>query len=80
MKIAFEIPDSLFRQAKAESAREGISLKELLTVALRNQLRRLSPKPWMKAFGGLKELHRETKRIERVISEEFGRSDEQEWR
>jgi len=29
--------------------------------------------PWMKAFGGLKDLHRENKRVERVIEEEFER-------
>jgi hypothetical protein len=33
-------------------------------------------KPWMKAFGGLRDLHAETKRIDRVIAREFGRIDE----
>jgi hypothetical protein len=33
-------------------------------------------KPWMKAFGGLLELHAETKRIDRVIAREFGQIDE----
>jgi hypothetical protein len=85
VKTTIEIPDTLFRQAKAEAAREGVSLKELFTVALRNQLRKKataeSPEmPWMKAFGGLKDLHRETKRIERVIEKEFESIDEEEWR
>ena len=34
----------------------------------------------MKAFGGLRDLRRENKRIERVIEEEFERIDEEEWR
>ncbi len=34
----------------------------------------------MKGFGGLRDLHRETKRIERVIEKEFERIDEEEWR
>jgi hypothetical protein len=85
VKTTVEIPDALFRQAKAHAAREGLSLKELFTVALKNQLRKKtsgeSPeKPWMKAFGGLKGLHRETKRVERVIEKEFERIDEEEWR
>jgi hypothetical protein len=33
-------------------------------------------KPWMRAFGGLRDLHRETKRLERVIQQEFERIDE----
>jgi hypothetical protein len=36
-------------------------------------------KPWMKAFGGLRDLHAETKRIDRVIAREFEQIDE-EWR
>jgi hypothetical protein len=34
----------------------------------------------MKAFGGLRELHTETKRIDRVIAREFEQIDEEEWR
>ena len=37
-------------------------------------------KLWMKAFGALKELHSETKRVERVIEEDFERVDEEDWR
>ena len=85
MKTTVEIPDTLFRQAKATAAQQGISLKELLTDALREQLRRKtgggpSAKPWMKAFGGLRDLHRENKRIDRVIREEFEGIDQEDWR
>ena len=87
VKRIVEIPEPLFRQAKAHSAQRGISLKEFFTEAVREQLRRReapSGKPheprWMKAFGGLRDLHRENKRIERVIEEEFERIDEEEWR
>ena len=85
MKTTVEIPDSLFRQAKAAAAQQGISLKLFLTEALRERLRQRasgSPhaRPWMRAFGGLRDLHRETKRVERIIAEEFERIDEEEWR
>jgi hypothetical protein len=59
-------------------------LKDFFTRALRERLRRTAggsaEKPWMRAFGGLRELHRETRRLERVVAEEFERIDDQEWR
>ena len=71
------ISDPLFRQAKAAAASQGISLKEFLTRAVREQLRHAGgrgyEKPWMAAFGGLRDLHRETKRVERAIRAEFGK-------
>ncbi len=85
MKTTVEIPDALFRQAKAAAAQQGISLKLFLTEALRERLRQRASgsapaKPWMRAFGGLRDLHRETKRVERIIAEEFEQIDEEEWR
>jgi hypothetical protein len=85
VKTTVEIPDPLFRRAKAVAAYSGISLKDFLTEALREKLRQLGQgappeKPWMKAFGGLRELHTETKRIDRVIAREFEQIDEEEWR
>ncbi len=35
----------------------------------------LKGKPWMKSFGGLKHLHDENVRIQKLIDEEFGRMD-----
>jgi hypothetical protein len=83
MKTTVEIPDSLFRQAKATAAQQGTSLKDFLTEAVREQLRRKAAvpnldKPWMRAFGGLRDLHRETKRLDRVIQQEFERIDDEE--
>jgi hypothetical protein len=78
MRTTVEIPDSLFRQAKTAAAQQGTSLKELLTEALRAELRKNAglsgpSKPWMRAFGGLRDLHQESKRLERVIRREFER-------
>ncbi len=89
MRTTVEIPDPLFQQAKALSAQRGISLKQFFTEAVKEQLRRKGSDagpgkpqapPWMKAFGGLRDLHQENKRIERVIEREFERIDEEEWR
>jgi hypothetical protein len=85
LKTTVEIPDGLFREAKAAAAQKGISLKQLFTEALREQLRRRTAgeapdKPWMQAFGGLRQLHKENKRLERIIATEFEGIDEEEWR
>ncbi len=75
MKTTLEIPDGLFRQAKAEAARQGIPLRELVTVAIAdklNQHRTTVERPWMKSFGKLKSLRAETARINEVIEREFG--------
>ncbi len=40
MRTTVEIPDSLFRRAKSQAAREGVSLKTLLVRAVENELAR----------------------------------------
>jgi hypothetical protein len=72
-----EIPDALFRQAKAAAAEEGRSLNDFFTEAVYYQLRREAGsapggKPWEAAFGGLRDLHRENLRIQKLIDTEFG--------
>ena len=89
MKTTVEIPDALFRKAKATAAERGVPLKVLMTDALREHLQRdprdaAKNKPsapaWMGAFGGLRRLHKETSRINRVLEQEFGQIEEDEWR
>jgi hypothetical protein len=84
LKTTVEIPDPLYRRAKAAAAQKGIPLKQLFTEALREQLRRHTPgqkqdKPWMQAFGGLRDLHKENKRLERIIAPEFESIDEEDF-
>ncbi len=76
VKTTVELPDPLFRKAKAAAAKEGKSLKGFFNEAVTDRLRRRSPghsatKPWEAAFGGLRSLHRENLRIDRLISAEF---------
>jgi hypothetical protein len=86
MKTTVEIPDALFRKAKATAAERGVSLKVLLTDAVREHLQRSEPSAstpspaWMSAFGGLRKLHKETSRINRVLEQEFEQIEEDEWR
>jgi hypothetical protein len=95
MKTTVEMPDPLFRRAKATAAEQGVSLKEFFSAAVRDYLQRASteatngkfgvpapaPRPaWMTAFGGLKHLHKETQRINHIIEKEFEQIDEDQWR
>jgi hypothetical protein len=77
MKTTLELPDQLFRKAKATAAERGQSLKQFVTEALRDKLA-LKHGPaggnepeWMQGFGKLRHLHKETVRVQSVIDREF---------
>ena len=85
LKTTIELPDLLFRKAKVAAAEEGKTLKDFFTQAVYERLHRRGSegrtgKLWDSAFGGLRSLHRENRRIERIISAEFESIDEEEWR
>jgi len=77
MKTTVEIPDSLFRKAKARAAERGQTLKEFLSEAVREKLMartgnaRTQEPSWMRGFGKLRHLRRETARIQRRMDEIF---------
>ena len=73
MKTTLEIPDALFRRAKSAAVERGIPFRELVSEALADKLRAgcSKAKPWMKSFGKLRALRKETARINRVIEVEF---------
>jgi hypothetical protein len=75
VKTTIEIPDSVFRRAKAKAAERGQPLRAFVTEALQDKLSgrpaASDHAPWMKGFGQLRPLRRETARIQRVIDREF---------
>jgi len=75
VKTTLEIPDPVFRKAKARAAERGIPLRQYVTEAVEEKLAAKAPlapeKPWMKSFGRLSHLHEETVRIQKIIDEEF---------
>lgn len=75
MKTTLEIPDAIFRRAKSAAAERGIPFRTLVSEALADKLRSQAvgsdTKPWMKSFGKLHDLRKETARINRIIEEEF---------
>jgi hypothetical protein len=89
LKTTVELPDALLRRAKATAAERGVSLKDLLTDAVREHLQRCAgdssmnktaAPAWMSAFGGLRQLHKETKQIDQVLQQAFEQIEEEEWR
>ena len=83
MKTTLEIPDPLFRMAKATAAAQGQTLKQLVNEALRDKLAKSegeSEPGWMKFFGSLKEHSDELRRIDAAIEEEFERIEPEMWK
>jgi len=82
MKTTLEIPDTIFRRAKSKAAEQGIPLRQFVTEAVKDKLKTapsVSQKPWMKHMGKLKDLHKETVRINKVIEEAFEEVDSEMW-
>jgi hypothetical protein len=83
MKTTLEIPDTVFRRAKAKAAERGIPFREFITEAVKDKLAsdaKASEKPWIKHLGKLKHLHKETARINRLIAKDSERIDVEMWR
>jgi len=81
VRAMLEIPDKLFRQAKARAAERGVPLRQFITEALEEKLRPESARdarPWTQFGGQLRDLHQETLRLNQRIAEEFGQIDPEE--
>jgi len=93
-RITIRLDDDVldwFRQQVDDAG--GGSYQNLINQALRAHIERseepqerlrrraagkTAEKPWMRAFGGLRQFHRANKRVERVIAAEFEQIDEEE--
>jgi hypothetical protein len=77
MKTTIEIPEPLFRRVKSKAAERGQTLKQFFTEAIQDKLAAQSRKPssaepaWMRGFGRLRRLRKETQRIQARIDQEF---------
>lgn len=82
MKTTLEIPDTLFRRAKAAAAVRGQSLKQLVTQAVRKELdagtgRKGTVKGWRAFFGAVPGSAAE---IDRIVEKEFEQIDPDDWK
>ncbi len=77
MKTTFEMDDKLFKKAKMNSVAKGVTFKRFVTEAIEEKLKAEEAgsleKPWMEGFGALSKLKQETRRIDLLIEEEFGK-------
>jgi hypothetical protein len=83
VKTTLEIPDPLFRMAKATAAQQGQTLKQFVTEAMQEKLasgKAAASQPWMKLFGALKGHSAELRKIDAIIEEEFERIDPEDWK
>ena len=79
MKTTLELPDHVFRQAKARAALRGIPLRQFVSEALEEKLSvdaglpsAASEPPWMRGFGSLSDLKKENRHVDSIIAEAFG--------
>ena len=82
MKTTLEIPDPVFRRAKAQAAERGIPLRQFVTEAVEEKLgngSRSGDRPWMKHIGQLRHLKKDLRRIDKIVEQEFERIDREEW-
>ena len=82
MKTTLEIPDTVFRRAKAKAAEQRIPLRQFVSDALAEKLDAKSAarvRTRMKLAGSLRHLRKETARINRLIEREFEKIEPEEW-
>jgi hypothetical protein len=79
VKTTLEIPDPVFRKAKARAAERGIPLRQFVTEAVEEKLASPPAANRMKGFGDLRHLRKETARIQRLIDQEFEKIEPEDW-
>lgn len=82
MKTTLEIPDSIFRRAKAKAAEQKIPLRQFVSEAVAEKLEGKSPaqlKVRQRLAGRLRHLRKESARINTLIVHEFERIEPEDW-
>lgn len=74
MKTTIDLPDPLFRRAKATAAVEGVTLTTFVIQAVESRLD-AAPKDWRHAIANLPRVPKETLEIIRLRVEESDRED-----
>ena len=82
MKTTLEIPDAIFRRAKAKAGEQGVPLRQFVSEAVAEKLGAKSPvrqKARVRLAGRLRHLRKETARINKLIEREFESIEPEEW-
>jgi hypothetical protein len=82
MKTTLEIPDALFREAKATAAKRGESLKDFVNAALQAHLAGRGPKSsrsgWRRVFGQVEQ--RAVAEVDRIVAQDLEHVNPAEWK
>ena len=81
MKTTVEIPDAIFRRAKAKAAEENIPLRQFVSEAVAEKLdadSKKRAKARLQLVGRLRHLRKETARINRRMEREFEKIEPEE--
>jgi hypothetical protein len=82
VKTTLEIPDVIFRRAKAKAAEQNVPLRQFVSDAVAEKL---AAKPGSrekarrKLAGNLRHLRSETARINQLMDQEFEKIEPEEW-
>jgi len=82
MKTTLEIPDVIFRRAKAKAAEQNVPLRQFVSDAVAEKLAAKpgrGEKARRKLAGNLSHLRSETARINQLMDEEFEKVEPEEW-
>ncbi len=82
MKTTLEIPDVIFRRAKAKAAEQKVPLRQFVSEAVEEKLAAKpgsGEKARRKLTGNLSHLRNETARINQLMDEEFEKIEPEEW-
>jgi hypothetical protein len=82
MKTTLEIPDAIFRRAKAKAAERGMPLRQFVTEAVAEKLAANTPPEAnlrMALIGKLRHLSKESARIGSLVEQEFEKIEPGEW-
>lgn len=84
MKTTLEIPDSLFRKAKATAARRGQTMQAFVTSAVESKLKAdaksANERPWMEFAGAFEAERGKSAAIMKAIDEECEQINPEEWK
>jgi hypothetical protein len=82
MKTTLEIPDAIFRRAKARAGQRGVPLRQFVTEAVAEKLKAEAgdgEKTRLRLAGRLRHLRQENAQIRRRIDQEFEQVEPEEW-
>jgi hypothetical protein len=82
MKTTLEIPDVIFRRAKAKAAERNVPLRQFVSDAVAEKLAAKpggGDKARRKLAGNLSHLRSETARINQLMDHEFEKIEPEEW-